>query len=172
MGVNLACRQPQPASTIRHHDRLASLLIALIPGYAQIGGWASVLQSQGLAHGSASATWYAHASEIAPVQVLWSASRPACSPEYRRANQRQAARVSARWRRSGRARGARGWIRRRCTPSGRPPDRSPIRSTPRICCDRMERAFCGKSRVPPHALRPEPARPWALSVRSASGLHN
>jgi MHS family alpha-ketoglutarate permease-like MFS transporter len=50
---------------------LASVLIAVTPGYAQIGGWASVLLvlarlAQGLAHGGESATSYAYVSEIAP----------------------------------------------------------------------------------------------------------
>jgi MFS transporter, MHS family, alpha-ketoglutarate permease len=60
---------------------LASVLIAVTPGYAQIGGWASVLLvlarlAQGLAHGGESATSYAYVSEIAPPKKrgLWSSS--------------------------------------------------------------------------------------------------
>lgn len=60
---------------------LASILIAVTPGYAQIGGWASVLLvvarlAQGLAHGGESATSYAYVSEIAPPKKrgLWSST--------------------------------------------------------------------------------------------------
>ncbi|EOM74521.1 MFS transporter [Rhodococcus rhodnii] len=60
---------------------LASLMIALVPGYETIGVWASVLLLiarllQGFAHGGESGVSYTYVSEIAPPQRrgLWSSS--------------------------------------------------------------------------------------------------
>lgn len=60
---------------------LASLLIAVAPGYADIGVWASVILLgarllQGLAHGGESGVSYTYVSEIAPPERrgLWSSS--------------------------------------------------------------------------------------------------
>ncbi|WP_033239122.1 MFS transporter [Streptomyces albidoflavus] len=60
---------------------VASLMIALVPGYEQIGVWSSVLLlvarlAQGLAHGGESGVSYTYVSEIAPPRHrgLWSSS--------------------------------------------------------------------------------------------------
>ncbi|WP_234313671.1 MFS transporter [Streptomyces sp. NBRC 109706] len=60
---------------------VSSLVIALIPGYDQIGVWASVVLllarlAQGLAHGGESGVSYTYVSEIAPPKRrgLWSSS--------------------------------------------------------------------------------------------------
>ncbi|MFJ1472495.1 MFS transporter [Massilia orientalis] len=60
---------------------IGSLMIALIPSYAQIGGWASFLilvarLLQGFAHGGESTASYAYVAEIAPKErrAFWSSS--------------------------------------------------------------------------------------------------
>lgn len=60
---------------------IGSLMIALIPNYAQIGGWASFLiliarLLQGFAHGGEATASYAYVAEIAPKEhrAFWSSS--------------------------------------------------------------------------------------------------
>ncbi len=64
---------------------LGSLLIALTPGYAQIGGWASLMVLaarliQGFAHGGESTASYTYLAEIAPNnrRAFWSSSMYFC----------------------------------------------------------------------------------------------
>ncbi|RLL21814.1 MFS transporter [Acinetobacter chengduensis] len=63
----------------------ASLMIAITPSYAEIGGWASLLLLiarllQGFAHGGESTASYAYLSEIAPPEkrAFWSSSMFFC----------------------------------------------------------------------------------------------
>lgn len=64
---------------------LGSLIVALTPSYAQIGGWASLIVLvarllQGFAHGGESTASYTYLAEIAPKErrALWSSSMYFC----------------------------------------------------------------------------------------------